>query len=419
MHKKSIIIIGGGIAGLVAAAELSSRFEVILLEALSVFGGRIMTLNEPGFAQPIEGGAEFVHGAAAETLRLLQNAKIGYSKVEGAFYRLQQNGRLKKEEGQVEGWDTLMEKMSEATPDTSLQQFLDHHFRGDRFQLLRGQAITFAEGFDLADINTVSVKSLYEEWSHQSEDHRVDGGYKRLIDYLTDDCLKKGCKLILDEQVKDIRWSEGNVQLFTQDLFKFEADKCLITVPLGVLQNTGGSMALNFFPPITSYLSALRKIGFGTVVKIILSFKECFWEKDAGFFFSEEEIPTWWTQLPSDVPILTGWAGGPKGATLSACTDEQLLEIALISLAGIFDKTIPELKEKLSAYHIFNWMQRGTSSGAYSYATTDSTASVLTYLNTPINDTIYFAGEGLYEGLHPGTVEAAIVNSLAVAKRIN
>ena len=418
MHKKSIAIIGGGISGLIAARELSSRYHVLLLESAAVFGGRIRTVNEQGFKQLIEGGAEFVHGAADETLRLLKEAGIHLSKVSGAFYRLQPNGKLSKEEGQVEGWELLMKKMGELEHDIALGPFLIHYFGGSQYNALRTQAITFAEGFDLADISKVSVKSLYQEWSHQSEDHRIDGGYKRLIDYLVNDCLKKGCKLMLNKTVKEVRWHISNVQLFTADAVKYEADQCLITVPLGILQKANTPMALSFTPPITDYLSALADIGFGTVIKVILSFKERFWEKDAGFFFSEEKIPTWWTQLPSHIPVLTGWAGGKQGAALSLLTEQQLIEIALASLARIFNKDVSWMKERLAGQLIFNWLQQPTALGAYSYATTAS-AAVISYLNTPIDDTIYFAGEGLYDGLHPGTVEAAIVNSLAVIRKMN
>jgi len=48
--------------------------------------------------------------------------------------------------------------------------------------------------------------------------------------------------------------------------------------------------------------------------------------------------------------------------------------------------------------------------GGYSYATPE-TANALKILNTPINEKLFFAGEGLYSGDHPGTVEAAIVSA--------
>jgi monoamine oxidase len=418
MLKKSLVIIGGGVSGLVAARELSSRFQVVLLEASAVFGGRILTVDEPGFPCLIEGGAEFVHGAADETIRLLEEAGIALTDVEGEFYRLQSDGRLKKEEGQVQGWDMLMEKMAGLEEDMTLDSFLNSHFKGAAYDALRAQAIMFAEGFDLADINTVSVNSLYQEWSHQSEDHRVLGGYKLLVDWLVSDCRQKGCELVLNQAVKKLDWQQGSVSVTTADGVNYKASRCVITVPLGVLQKEG-IFHMKFTPAIPAYLAALSDIGFGTVIKVILSFKECFWEKDAGFFFSEEMVPTWWTQLPADVPVLTGWAGGPNGAALSQLSDEAVLDAALVSLANIFGKSVPEIEEKLVAHLVFNWLYRPAAGGAYSYATTALTPSVTAYINTPVDETLYFAGEGFYQGLHPGTVEAAIVNSLTTARLIS
>jgi monoamine oxidase len=39
-------------------------------------------------------------------------------------------------------------------------------------------------------------------------------------------------------------------------------------------------------------------------------------------------------------------------------------------------------------------------------------------LNTPVEHTVYFAGEALYNGASPGTVEAALSTGKSVAERI-
>ena len=59
---KKIVVIGGGVAGLSAASSLVRMgCNVTVLEAKKCFGGRIHTVNNGN--QPIELGAEFLHGA--------------------------------------------------------------------------------------------------------------------------------------------------------------------------------------------------------------------------------------------------------------------------------------------------------------------------------------------------------------------
>jgi len=41
MKKETVVVIGAGIAGLIAARELSASFNVVILEVLFRFGGRI------------------------------------------------------------------------------------------------------------------------------------------------------------------------------------------------------------------------------------------------------------------------------------------------------------------------------------------------------------------------------------------
>ena len=140
-------------------------------------------------------------------------------------------------------------------------------------------------------------------------------------------------------------------------------------------------------------------------------------KKDIGFLFTNEIIPTWWTQLPSSYPLLTGWAGGPPAWTLENKDDETILELALRSLANVFQKTVDELKQMLTASAVANWKNDPYSNGAYSYDTVGS-MNARKLLNTPVGETIFFAGEALYQGPSFGTVEAALVSAKDVIEKI-
>jgi monoamine oxidase len=410
--SSTIIIIGGGVAGLVAAKQLSSVYNVIILEALPRFGGRIWTINNHEWPSAIEGGAEFIHGKGTQTIELLNEAGIGVVTVEGKPYQSQRNSQ-EVEEDDDEQWAELLERMSAVLQDSTLQQFLESHFNDEKYARLRSRAISYAGGFDLADKDRVSVKSLFREWVQHNEDRRVEGGYGRLIDYLVTCCEKEGCKLISNTLVKEIIWREGHVEIITEDQSLYHADRCLVTVSLAVLQNR----RLKFDPPIAEYLEAAGKIGFGNVIKFILSFNRKIWHDDAGFFLSGEIIPTWWTQLPENNCILTGWAGGPSAAGIGTLNDKELIEKALVSLSAILHLDVREIKDSLLNYHIFNWEKEPSVLGAYSYVTPE-TSGAQKLLSKPIRNTIYFAGEALYSGPDPGTVEAAIVSAQYSVKRL-
>jgi monoamine oxidase len=412
MERESIIIIGGGISGLVAARLLCSQYDIVLLEALRKFGGRICTTKLKALSTTVEGGAEFIHGNAVETLKLLKVAHLKYTGVGGKVYRKHKNTLL-PDEDMMEGWDELLNQMSKLPDDMTLQEFLNKFFPDEIYRQLRVQAITFAEGFDLADPEKVSVKSLYNEWSHQSEDHRVDAGYSALINFLVKDARKQGCKLISGSIVRAVEWQDQNVTVSTIDNQVFKANKCVITIPLGVLQNQNG-LTITFKPAIPDYIAGFSKIGFGKVIKVVLIFKTRFWKRDAGYFLSEDVFSAWWAQLPSSAPVLTGWVGGPKAERLQLLSSAIILEEAIKSLADLFQIDEMVLKESLEGWRVFNWQKEKSVMGGYSYSTPE-TADALKLLNTPIQDTIFFAGEGLYTGDHPGTVEAAIVSAKQAA----
>jgi len=416
MKKETVIVIGAGIAGLVAAKELSAYFDVVILEALSRFGGRIDTITDSGFSLPVESGAEFVHGQAENSIELLEEAKLSYQPVEGTFYKITK-GRLMKQEEMVQGWDILLSKMAGLREDMTLQQFLSTYFEGERNAEIRKQAIAFAEGFDIAAIEKVSVQSLYKEWSDQSGDNRVDGGYSKLVEYLVEECRKMGCTLITNSIVKEIDWTGEQVLVKTLNNIIYGGEYCVVTASVGILQSATSKSAITFTPALPEYMSAFHQIGFGNVVKVVLEFTEVFWDKDAGFFFSDEQFPTWWTQLPMEVPLLTGWAGGPAADLLKELNEAELLDVAIRSVSSIFNLSIEDIQKKIKAAQVFNWHNEPFTAGAYSYHLPE-TPEALDILTLPVGGKLYFAGEGLYSGSQPGTVEAAIVSAKDVAGRL-
>ena len=66
---------------------------------------------------------------------------------------------------------------------------------------------------------------------------------------------------------------------------------------------------------------------------------------------------------------------------------------------------------------VFNWQNEVLGLHGYSYDTV-KTSGGRRLLNTPVGDTLFFAGEALYDGKSPGTVEAALVTGKEVARKI-
>jgi monoamine oxidase len=414
----TIIIIGAGAAGLMAAKELSSKQQtVIVLEANKRLGGRIYTLYDV-FEKPVEAGAEFIHGKLALTHELLKASNITFHATKGKMLHVE-NGEWKKQNEFTVGWHELMQKMEQLKQDMTVAAFLNENFSDKKYDALIDSVKNFAEGFDLADVEKASVFALSDEWSHEEEEqYRVDDGYQKIIDYLVDECTKSGCTIHTSAVVKEVHWKKGEVKIVTSDNKTFYGSKVIVTVPIGVLKaELNAEAAIAFTPSIYDYFRAAKNIGYGTVTKILFQFDERFWKDDTGFILSDENIPVWWTQLPDNYPLLTGWLNGAQLKKLRNADAASILEASLQSLSNIFKINVPSLRQKLTAWHIEDWSKGRFALGGYSYDTLQ-TARAKKFLNIPIEQTIFFAGEALYEGAAPATVEAAFVSGREAAQKV-
>lgn len=422
---QNTIIIGAGAAGLITAYELSKAGQkVILLEARNRIGGRCFTYSDEDFTRPIELGAEFIHGKLPLTLKLLKEANIKYEAVSGDNFQFK-NGEIKQSEFFTERWDEFEKALNEVQEDQSLETFLQQYFHEEKYIELRKSVIQFAKGYDTADPKRVSLFSLRDEWlsDHEEEtQYRIPGGYVQLMGFLADQIKNLGGEIILNVVVKQINWQPNFVKIITTDNTVFTGKKLVLTIPLGVLvlkENETG--AIHFNPDLPEQKQAAADMGFGAIIKILIEFSEPVWEQkgltNLQFLFSEEKIPTWWAQTPQKSNVFTGWLGGNPQDKLQHLSDEELLNFAVRSLANIFKTDASFIEQKITSAKVYNWTADPFTRGSYSYATV-KTASALKILKDPIEKTIYFAGEALFEGEQLGTVEAALVSGLEVAKEI-
>lgn len=420
----SVIIIGAGASGLSAARALTKKgHEVVVIEARDRIGGRTFTHPHDGFSVPVELGAEFIHGDLPLTQKLAKEAGVAFREGTGRQWSVESG---KKQEGEFfdTGWDKLIGALKKLDHDMSIAQFLDENFQGKEYESLRDSVTRFVQGFDAADANKASAFALRQEWSETdtTTGYHLVGGYSLLMEFMHRQCIEAGVVFHLSSPVIEIYWQKGKVTVITGKGERFDGNKLLITIPPAVLR----SGTVRFFPEMPAQQSAISKIETGGVIKFLFEFTEAVWEKDgpeefrkfpeAHFIFSDAYVPTWWTQRPSLVPLLTGWLSGPvtKKITLS---DDELLTEGVKSLGYIFDCPEGKVRSMIRASKVINWASDPFALGAYAYKTVE-TSGAIEILAKPVDDVVYFAGEAYHTGPEMGTVEAALASGLVAAERI-
>lgn len=416
-------MIGAGAAGLMAAWELvQTGRKTAVIEAKDRIGGRIHTIHDPRYGLPVELGAEFVHGNLELTTRLLKKAGIDRYEVSGELWQ-NHDGRLEQQKDFVEDYRSLHKKLNEVKEDLSVAAFMEQYIPGKEWEEARFTLKNYVEGYYAAETGRVSTFALREELEGPDEEqYRIEGGYGRLTDYLHRSCEEIGTRFFLSQPVTQIRWAPDEVEVITAR-GAWKAKKALITVPIGVLQ----AESIDFSPAIPEVIAAAKQLGFGPVIKTILQFEEAFWKnreitrhKDLdqlGFVFSKALIPTWWTAYPREVPMITGWSGGPHANELKDLSEDEVIHQALRSLAEIFRTGEEELRAGLRAAHVAGWLHDPFCRGGYSYEVVDG-KRVKAVLKKGIENTLFFAGEGLLDGPEIGTVEAALRTGRDMAHEI-
>lgn len=418
--KYAIGIAGAGVAGLSAGILLQQAgHSVQIFESRPVSGGRIQSQRINGFL--VEAGPEFIHGHAKETIRLLKKYKIPFVPANGKMYRVFK-GRILESGDPSETWDQLLDQMKNLEKDLPFGEFLLKYFPDAAHEELRESAIGFAEGFDLVDTRTASTQALAVEWlSRESGQFRIPGGYDTLVRFMEDEFISAGGKMWFQHTVESVNWTSKEIWLGVNKHSGYTVDKLIVSLPIPMLNHSATNLpGLLFNPFPEEQLRVFAQIGYGTVIKLVMIWKSAFWKtgiRDAQFIFSDEFIPTWWTQYPLDLPLLTGWLGGPAAENVSEEPDEFFLNKGLESLSEVFSIPVSELKNELVDFRVFNWKKETWSRGAYSFPTVQSQQAKIFSMKS-WDRRIYFAGEAFYEGPHPGTVEAALLSGIDRAKQL-
>ncbi len=278
-----VIVIGAGIAGLVAARDLKSRgVRVLLLEAGDRTGGRIWSSIFPGTDTVVEWGAEWVvtehhHALRAETARygvaLEETADtfpprwiIHGEEITGSYAEVKRlRPGFARMMAQIEKDAVQSSEYLKSAVCLSMRDYVVS-LKGDARDAGLVEAAFF--GFTGGDPTDVAASALWTEirFHGGSIDETIDaastrlqGGGSRIIAGLVGDV---GADLRLNHRVETIDDQDDLVVVTTQaDLFK--ARKAVVALPLLAVT------AIQFNPPLSGEMSTLSdKANAGRSVKV-------------------------------------------------------------------------------------------------------------------------------------------------------
>ncbi len=430
-----VIVVGAGMAGLVAARLLhDSGFAVTVLEARNRLGGR--TWTDDSLGAPLDLGGSWVHGVEGNPLTLWCD-KLGVALVENRGDRLliDKRATAPTREGQRKravlgraafktaiewaSWKSKAMTAVNGPRSISVKQAVDPLLRAawlpEVDKLVIATFVEMSEGVQGAPYDAVSV----EEWFPSEgleRNAQPKGGFHPLLEDAA-----RGLEVRFAAAVQRLAWSGSGVRAILQGGETIEADRALITVPLGLLR--AGLPTLDPLPPEDQRI-AIGRLGYGAGVlgKIYLRFPRRFWPEHPKWFGRLPDAPdrrgtfnTWVSHLgETGLPILLSFSNGATAARLDrSASDAEVREVAMASLRKMFGDDIPEPEAMLFP----RWLSDPWSLGGYSYPGVGSAPEDREIHARPLGGRVFFAGEAT-EPVEYGTVHAALWSGEQTAEAI-
>jgi hypothetical protein len=279
---------------------------------------------------------------------------------------------------------------------------------------------TFVEGSEGVNGSVWDQLSAEEWFPTEGLDGNAQpkGGFQPLLD----DAVR-GLDVRLNSPVTVLGWSGSGVVATLKSGEKLEAERAVVTLPVGLLRD--GRFRLEPLPP-PAQRQAIGRLGYGAGVlaKIYLRFPHVFWPQKAKWFGRLPDAPdkrgtfnTFVTHTEeTGLPILLSFANGYSAVRYDReLTDEQVKEQAMASLRKMFGHNkVPEPE----AFVFPRWLADPWSQGGYSYPAVGSPPEDRDDHARPLGDRVFFAGEAT-EPVEYGTIHAALWSGELVAEAIH
>ena len=413
--EERIVIVGAGAAALAAADELQIRgfHNVVLLEARDRVGGRIWT-SSIGDGIPVELGATWIHGVRGNPVSdIVESNGIATTETDYDNAVLYDHDGRPAEPVDPALWGAYM-ALAYEMPEASLADVFErfaatHSLSGDDRRLwLYSLASMFSHEFG-ADISDLSIMSYDGPSTLRGGDVVFPQGYSQIVEVLA-----AGRDIRLDHPVAGIDHTGPTVVVTTESGATFEADRVVVTVPLGVLK-AGAIPFTPELPPATR--DAIAALDMGILNRTVLLFDEPFWDRDTEWIGYAGEQPGQWSETLNlypylQQPVLAMFNPGSFGAEIEQYSDAELTSRAVEALTAMFGD-VPEPVDAVST----RWGSDPWTRGSYSYLPVGVEFETYREMARPVGEKLFFAGEATHSRF-PSTVHGALLSGRRAARQI-
>eukprot|EP00299_Pterocystis_sp_00344_P013724 c6755_g1_i2.p1 GENE.c6755_g1_i2~~c6755_g1_i2.p1 ORF type:complete len:488 (+),score=125.32 c6755_g1_i2:49-1512(+) len=425
-----VIVVGAGISGMSAARALANNgYDVTVLEARSRLCGRIWTNTDAfnNFVGPEgEMGASWIHGSTSKhpITQLAKRLKLSTFHTDDEALYVSDGAGHRISDDQSDTFDSLIETAQSNADDRDNDVSLY-----SEFQRLDGYDAPLMQLW-MADLefNAGGAANLLSAW-YFDDDSEYDGEERVVVDGYSNVCSglhtastfqedSADFEVITDAPVKKIKYSSDGATVETSES-SYTADKVIVTVPLGILKK--GS--ITFSPALPdSKVSAISRLGFGTVAKLVLEFSSTFWSSSVHYYAiadtdneSSRGMFKYWLNLKGAVqkPMLMTFALGANAYDADDMDDDTMVAAAMENLRKLFPSA-----PNPTGFARSRWSTDQYAYGAYSFMKTGSTDDDWAAIREPVQDTLFFAGEHTTRDCR-GTVHGAYLSGIKAAMDID